>query len=71
MGAGGQHEGVVDEFHAGKLGAPAAEIQPRAPALEDLAYPPELETAMDELFGLLERYRPQPRRRTRARPRAA
>lgn len=71
MGAGGQHEGVVDEFHAGKLGAPATEIQPREPTPEDLAYPPELETALDELFDLLERYRPQPRRRARARPQAA
>lgn len=67
MSAGGQHEGVVDEFHAGKLGPPAAEIQPHDPA-----YPPELETALDELFGLLERYRPQaPRRGRRTRSKAA
>jgi hypothetical protein len=68
MGAGGQHEGVVDEFHAGKLGAPAPEIQPHDPA-----YPPELEASLDELFGLLSRMQGQParRRKTRAQKQAA
>lgn len=62
MGAGGQHEGVVDEFHPGKLGAPAAEIQP-----QDLAYPPELEAALAELMGLVAQYRRErPKRRRRA-----
>ncbi|MEW5686401.1 MAG: hypothetical protein AB1942_15905 [Pseudomonadota bacterium] len=66
MNAGGQHEGFVDEFHAGKLGAPAPEIQPHDPA-----YPPELEASLDELFGLLERYRGRPVRRRAARSRKA
>ncbi|RAK69108.1 hypothetical protein [Phenylobacterium kunshanense] len=59
MGAGGQHEGVVDEFHAGKLAAPAAEIQ-------SLAYPPELEAALAELIGLVGQMRRSGTRRRRA-----
>jgi hypothetical protein len=59
MGAGGQHEGVIDEFHAGKLAAPAAEIQ-------SLAYPPELEAALAELIGLVAQMRRPAAKRRRA-----
>lgn len=49
VGAGGEHEGVILEFHAPKLGDPAAEIQSRRAA--------ESAEAVDALRGLLERYR--------------
>lgn len=68
--AGGQHEGVVGEFHPIKLWAPAEEIQPPIPFLgarppirlwvPDGAIDPEAETAaatarMDEALGELRR----------------
>ena len=59
MGAGGQHEGFVDEFHPGKLATPAAEIQ-------SLAYPAELEAALAELIGLVGQMRRASPRRRRA-----
>jgi hypothetical protein len=49
VGAGGEHEGVVLEFHGRKLGEPAAEIQPHLP--------PEYDAAVQALRDLLERYR--------------
>ncbi|WP_337188463.1 hypothetical protein [Phenylobacterium sp.] len=70
MRAGGQHEGVVGEFHPIKLWAPAEEIQPPIPFLgarppirlwvPDGAIDPEAETAaatarMDEALGELRR----------------